>query len=351
MLLVHSAEVVRQSGFLPVPHLVARNIQSRDQLCSLLTDLSLAGATEEVLVLGGSLGTPQGPYASASDLLTALHEELHGAAPPCPSATRSVSHSCSRPLGHSTIFRKAPLGRVYLAAHPSGHPALATHTLATQILAEKVRIASQLINELQVDWGTDPSASINAERESQTNAGTVSSRPTLHTVAAITQLCFDFADIEFTLRSLSAHLPPACTLPVFVGVLPPVSPARVAELVTKLALAPASVTLPQSPTAAQFFRRDAFLNSALAAVRAGRAEVGRDPGDASGGVGRAEVGRDPGDASGGGGRAEVGRDPGDASGGVGGRAVVAGLHVYGLAAVKTVLDTAARIAGRLSGHE
>jgi methylenetetrahydrofolate reductase (NADPH) len=59
---VSAAERVRELGFVPVPHISARRLQSRGQLEEFLGALQGVGASENVFVVGGDPATPEGPY-------------------------------------------------------------------------------------------------------------------------------------------------------------------------------------------------------------------------------------------------------------------------------------------------
>ncbi|OZB85900.1 MAG: 5,10-methylenetetrahydrofolate reductase [Microbacterium sp. 13-71-7] len=66
---VAAAKAVRDLGFVPVPHISARRLRSRAQLEEFLGRLQEAGATDHVFVVGGDPATPDGPYASAFDVI------------------------------------------------------------------------------------------------------------------------------------------------------------------------------------------------------------------------------------------------------------------------------------------
>jgi len=66
---VAAAKAVRDLGFVPVPHISARRLRSRAQLEEFLGRLQEVGATDHVFVVGGDPATPDGPYASAFDVI------------------------------------------------------------------------------------------------------------------------------------------------------------------------------------------------------------------------------------------------------------------------------------------
>lgn len=69
---------LRKAGFVPVPHVVARGIESADLLGDFLSRLRGEADVDRVLVLGGDTDRPAGPFASSRDILeTGLFAE-HG---------------------------------------------------------------------------------------------------------------------------------------------------------------------------------------------------------------------------------------------------------------------------------
>jgi methylenetetrahydrofolate reductase (NADPH) len=67
------AERLRQMERRVVPHFAARTVRSRDHLDEALGRTRAAGI-DELFVIGGDGSEPAGPYASAADLLAAIHE-------------------------------------------------------------------------------------------------------------------------------------------------------------------------------------------------------------------------------------------------------------------------------------
>lgn len=66
-----AAKRLRDAGYIPVPHIVARRINSWEALERRVRELAeLAGVTN-VLVVGGGIATPLGPYKSTMDILEA----------------------------------------------------------------------------------------------------------------------------------------------------------------------------------------------------------------------------------------------------------------------------------------
>ena len=71
--LAHSLLVVQslhQAGLRPVPHIAARRIGSKEELSSFLRSACGRHGVRRVLLIGGDLAEPAGPYADAEELLT-----------------------------------------------------------------------------------------------------------------------------------------------------------------------------------------------------------------------------------------------------------------------------------------
>jgi methylenetetrahydrofolate reductase (NADPH) len=66
---VGAARAVRESGFVPVPHLSARRLASQAMLEEYLGALQAVGATTQVFAVGGDPSTPHGPYSDSLSLI------------------------------------------------------------------------------------------------------------------------------------------------------------------------------------------------------------------------------------------------------------------------------------------
>lgn len=69
---------LKNEGMRPVPHIAARSVPSRAHLESWLDALVDDGAVDEVLLVGGGVDRPQGPFDSAMQLLDTGLFEKHG---------------------------------------------------------------------------------------------------------------------------------------------------------------------------------------------------------------------------------------------------------------------------------
>ena len=73
---VAAAARVRELGFVPVPHISARRIESQAQLEEFLAALQEVGAVEHVFCVGGDPASPAGPYPdSLSVIRTGILQE------------------------------------------------------------------------------------------------------------------------------------------------------------------------------------------------------------------------------------------------------------------------------------
>ena len=92
--MIEATSHAKRLGLTPVPHVAARRLASEEQARNLLEGLSGAGA-EAVLLIGGDLPDPAGPYKSSLDLLC------------------------------SGLLQAGGIRRIGVAGYPEGHPALA----------------------------------------------------------------------------------------------------------------------------------------------------------------------------------------------------------------------------------
>jgi len=97
--LVAAAVQLRRAGLVPVPHVVARNIESRKTLDDLLGRLVAEAKLDRALVLGGDRDKPAGEFDSSLQLIATGLLQKHG------------------------------IGKIALACYPEGHPRIADATL------------------------------------------------------------------------------------------------------------------------------------------------------------------------------------------------------------------------------
>jgi methylenetetrahydrofolate reductase (NADPH) len=76
--IVEAAKVMRANGLEPVPHLVARNVQSLQQLEELVKQLTGEAGVNKALIPGGDAAKPDGPLSSSIELLRTGILQKHG---------------------------------------------------------------------------------------------------------------------------------------------------------------------------------------------------------------------------------------------------------------------------------
>ena len=99
-----------QAGLEPVPHIAARRVASREQVQSFLQRAVKMAGVGKVLLIGGDLAEPAGPYQDAAALL------------------------------RDTLLADCGIQQIGLAGYPEGHPRIATATLRAA-LDEKLALA------------------------------------------------------------------------------------------------------------------------------------------------------------------------------------------------------------------
>ena len=97
--MIVAAESLRRSGMTPVPHVAARRLGSATEARHLLAGLRGRAGVETVLLIGGDVTRPTGPYQSSLELL------------------------------RSGAFQAAGIRSVGFAGYPEGRPGIAPETL------------------------------------------------------------------------------------------------------------------------------------------------------------------------------------------------------------------------------
>ena len=109
---VETARAITRCGFVAIPIIAARRLESERMLRDYLTALRAAGGFGSVMVVGGDPAQPRGPYPDAGSVIGSGILEEHG--------VREVS----------------------LAGHPGGNPAVADAGVLWRALAGKVTALS-----------------------------------------------------------------------------------------------------------------------------------------------------------------------------------------------------------------
>jgi methylenetetrahydrofolate reductase (NADPH) len=92
-----------REGFNPVPHLAARNFESKKLLEQCLDQLTSSANVKEVLVIAGGLDLPKGPYYDTMQIL------------------------------HSELLEKYSIQKVGISGHPEGSPDIADLEIETAL--------------------------------------------------------------------------------------------------------------------------------------------------------------------------------------------------------------------------
>lgn len=110
--LVDACVQLSKGGVIAVPHMVARNTRSREDLDETLARLAGEAGVTRALVLGGDRDHAVGPYDASIQLL------------------------------QTDLFQKHGIQRVYIGCHPEGHPRVADEVIFPA-LVEKVAFADK----------------------------------------------------------------------------------------------------------------------------------------------------------------------------------------------------------------
>lgn len=76
--IVHTTARLRGEGLVPVPHIAARSLESRAQLDDYLRRLAGEAGVDQVLVIGGGVSTPVGPFDRSMQVLETGLLQQHG---------------------------------------------------------------------------------------------------------------------------------------------------------------------------------------------------------------------------------------------------------------------------------
>ncbi|WP_035078503.1 methylenetetrahydrofolate reductase, partial [Devosia riboflavina] len=125
--MLQAARRLKDIGCVPVPHLAARRIAGQEALERRLGQLAEHAGVDDVLVVGGGIATPMGPYASAMDILD------------------------------SGICDRFGIKDIAVAGHPEGSPDF-TETFAIDALRQKQDFADRSGARLRIvtQFGFDP---------------------------------------------------------------------------------------------------------------------------------------------------------------------------------------------------
>ncbi|MBR7826702.1 methylenetetrahydrofolate reductase [Actinospica sp. MGRD01-02] len=121
-----AARAVRRLGFVPVPHISARRLPTRETLEQYLAGLRADGAGEDVFVIGGDPSTPHGPYPDALSVI------------------------------RSGLLQEYGVRHVGISGYPEGHPAIADHALWGALADKQAELEAQgLAGSIITQFGFD----------------------------------------------------------------------------------------------------------------------------------------------------------------------------------------------------
>jgi len=115
--LIFASVKLRRLGLIPVPHIVARNIDSPVKLKSLLQGLAEEAGIDRALILGGDRDLPSGSFDQSLQLL------------------------------ETGYFSRFNIRKLYLACYPEGHPRIPSDSL---INARTTKLAAAQRTEMDV---------------------------------------------------------------------------------------------------------------------------------------------------------------------------------------------------------
>jgi methylenetetrahydrofolate reductase (NADPH) len=124
-----AARAVQRLGFVPVPHISARRLPSRQELEQYLDGLRADGTGEEVFVIGGDPSSPHGPYPDALSII------------------------------RSGLLQKYGVRHVGISGYPEGHPTIADHALWGALADKQTELEAQgLTGSIITQFGFDVDA-------------------------------------------------------------------------------------------------------------------------------------------------------------------------------------------------
>lgn len=126
---VAAAKAVKDMGFVPVPHISARRLESQAQLEEFLGRLQEVGASEHVFAVGGDPAEPAGPYPDSLSLI------------------------------RSGLLKKYGVREVSIAGYPEGHPDIPNDVLWRHLDEKALALAQEGLDAVvltQFAFDTDP---------------------------------------------------------------------------------------------------------------------------------------------------------------------------------------------------
>lgn len=133
---VDAAISLARLGLVPVPHIAARNVTDREELLRFIERLTQEAQVDRLLIIGGDLERPRGPFADSASIV------------------------------ESVPLREMGIREIGIAGYPEGHPSIPPSDLAAILDAKLVAARSQGLSvhvatqfcfnaDSVVDWVTD----------------------------------------------------------------------------------------------------------------------------------------------------------------------------------------------------
>ncbi|MEU9448759.1 methylenetetrahydrofolate reductase [Streptomyces sp. NPDC048277] len=110
-----AARAVKRLGFVPVPHISARRLDSREEFERFLAGLRADGTCDNVFLVGGDPAAPEGPYADSLSLID------------------------------TGLLQKYGVRHVGVTGYPEGHPAIDGPTLWSALQDKHAALAAQTL--------------------------------------------------------------------------------------------------------------------------------------------------------------------------------------------------------------
>lgn len=124
-----AARAVKRLGFVPVPHISARRLGSRDDFERFLAGLHADGTSENVFLVGGDPAHPEGPYADSLSLI------------------------------QSGLLQEYGVRHVGVTGYPEGHPSIDGGVLWSALQDKHAALAARLLEggiTTQFGFDVDP---------------------------------------------------------------------------------------------------------------------------------------------------------------------------------------------------
>lgn len=114
---IMAAKMVRQAGYVPLPHIAARRLGSESTLSAILSALVYEAQVSRLLLIAGDADPSKGPFSDSATIL------------------------------RSGILKQHGIRHVSIAGHPEGHPVQNAAMLNSALLQKR-----QIMEEANIEW-------------------------------------------------------------------------------------------------------------------------------------------------------------------------------------------------------